>query len=270
MKGSSKVKPSWMIILVLVVFLAWVPEVIGQNQKSGGPARLSEYSGDVQLFASSGEKLKIQRGLVVEPGSVVVTGEKSYAFITWGADYCLWVDEQTELTLAQGTWRQDPPSLWSRLRLTVGRVWVDLVRKANDLIEFSVETPTVSAGVRGTAFRVEQLPSGECEVSVKRGVVEVVSGDYSAEVKEHQYIFFTAIGQTEGPKSWSPRIRNQWEERGPGGQPGPGPQDPGGLQKSQPPASPASQDSGSKGLGSGPSQAAQSSSGSSGRMESKS
>ena len=61
------------------------------------------------------------------------------------------------------------------LRLLVGRVWVHVAEALSRLRNFSVETPSAIAGVRGTIFMVEVGVTGKSVVSVYEGVVSVAS-----------------------------------------------------------------------------------------------
>jgi hypothetical protein len=58
-------------------------------------------------------------------------------------------------------------------RLDLGVVFVNLKRKLPARSRLELETPAITAAVRGTAYRVEVKPDGETRLEVEHGVVSV-------------------------------------------------------------------------------------------------
>ncbi len=69
----------------------------------------------------------------------------------------------------------------SAFRLDIGKIWIRVLRVLSQQDKFLINTPTATAGVRGTMFAVEVTADGSTEISVYEGQVTVASD--SGEVK---------------------------------------------------------------------------------------
>lgn len=103
------------------------------------------------------------------------------------------------------------------LRVLAGSLWTDVAPRANPS-DFKVTTPDLTAGVRGTRFRVEVVPGKGSVVSVDDGEVEVTSlkAPVSAVVTKYQAVMVNVSGQItdilntdplESQRSW-----DQWAQ----------------------------------------------------------
>lgn len=70
-----------------------------------------------------------------------------------------------------------------RIRLDLGRVWVHVMKQAESLFRYEIETPSVVAGARGTVFSVSTTPQ-DSRVSVWEGRVEVRQRSQPAQVAD--------------------------------------------------------------------------------------
>lgn len=191
--------------------------VLGTALKAGpslGEAQVAAVSGDVSFFDPEGLAFEVDLEDILPIGTIIVTGSKSFVELIWGETGWVRIDENSRVQLADSPDITSETTLAARLKLTLGRIWVDLVRKADQLINFEVETPTVTAGVRGTAFSVEQWETGACQVAVLRGLVEVSREKTSYNVAEEQQIYYDPAGKTVGVQGWDDRLRRNWQMLG--------------------------------------------------------
>lgn len=63
----------------------------------------------------------------------------------------------------------------SVFKLDLGRVWIRVLKVLSQKSKFDVQTPTATAGVRGTVFSVAVAPDGKTSVSVREGEVALRS-----------------------------------------------------------------------------------------------
>jgi len=138
---------------------------------------LDDWQGTVQLEAESG-KVYVKQGnleyqlvketLELKEGDGVKTDAASEASISIGDGAVLRLAENTEITISQA----DMASMWEQqvnVKVSDGKIWFRILKLFNDQSKWEVETPSVVATVRGTAFSIgtEGLFVGESQVAVK-------------------------------------------------------------------------------------------------------
>lgn len=148
--------------------------VVGSAQAASPNARIVKAKGTVEILgAPTGTWVAAALPAAVPPGSAVRTGPKSKAVIELdGAEVTLY-----ETSLLRIPAVPAPASTASNpLRhpwLDSGRALFDVTPR-KDRLPFSVQTPTVVAGVKGTVFEVSSTGAEEA-VYVWHGLVEVTS-----------------------------------------------------------------------------------------------
>ena len=118
----------------------------------------------------------VAAGLALLPGDQVWTGSDGWVEIDFGNEVRVRVDPRTRVEIVAGVFPlsggpvdQEKPTL----KLYLGDVWASVVSLISRFTNFSIETPTAIAGVRGTLFRVSVDVLGKTTVSVNDGIVAV-------------------------------------------------------------------------------------------------
>lgn len=120
----------------------------------------------------------VKPGLLLFRGDQIWTGEDSWIEVEFEQTARVRVAPSSRVEVVTGLLREVDPETGEQLptlRLWVGRVWVHVAEALSRLRNFSVETPSAIAGVRGTLFAVDVGVTGRTIVSVREGVVAVAS-----------------------------------------------------------------------------------------------
>ncbi len=146
--------------------------------------RVSDVVGPVEIKGPGGSSFKAITGdASVQSGTVVRTGPKASAVLSWADGTRMKADADTELTIEKCRMNKRKKATTSLFSLNVGKIWVDVVGVLSSESKFEISTPTVTAGVRGTTFSVEVAPTGETNVFVHEGTVAVAGGGPPIAVK---------------------------------------------------------------------------------------
>lgn len=153
----------------VILFLA-----VGSAQAASPSARIVSAKGTVQILAApSGVWIAAASRASVPPGSAVRTGPKSKAVIELdGAEVTLYETSLLRIP-AVATPASTSTNTLRNPWLDRGRALFDVTPR-KDRAPFSVHTPTVVAGVKGTVFEVSSTGTEEA-VYVWDGLVEVTS-----------------------------------------------------------------------------------------------
>lgn len=120
----------------------------------------------------------VKAGLLLFRGDQIWTGEDSWIEVEFEETARVRVGPSSRVEVVTGLLREVDPETGRELptmRLWVGRIWVHVAEALSRLRNFSVETPSAIAGVRGTLFAVDVGVTGKTIVSVREGVVAVSS-----------------------------------------------------------------------------------------------
>ena len=151
-------------IAALLITLA-ITGVFGQN------GIISELTGDVELkHAGSQNFVPASAGAVVAPNTIISTGFRSSAVITIGSSV-ITVNPLTRLTLAEI--RSSGSTENVNVNLQAGRVRVDVNPPAGTRANFTVQSPSSTASVRGTSF---EMDSGNIIVDKGKVILSGTSG----------------------------------------------------------------------------------------------
>ncbi|MDY6788662.1 MAG: FecR family protein [Candidatus Nanohaloarchaea archaeon] len=187
------------ILIVVVVLLIAAPIFIYVHYFTGpNPAVLKDYSGDVEV---NGEKPK--KGQSLSQGDQV-SSEKGEATLVFFGNSILRLDKNTQISIK----KLEADTSTVGIKQKKGRTWSRAVRKIKapytgvlgGVEEYSVDTPTAVATVRGTSFSAVKD-----KVSVVKGTVTMVKGDLEEQVSN-------ATAVTEDGMEVKSLERNQWIE----------------------------------------------------------
>jgi hypothetical protein len=142
-------------------------------------AKVTEVKGDVVavLPPKLGRKETVERplkvGSLVLAGTTVKTGKASFVVLHWVDEVEMRIGPNTQLKVTRSSFNRATKALDALFRLDLGVVFVNLKRKLPARSRLELETPAITAAVRGTAYRVEVKPDGETRLEVEHGVVSV-------------------------------------------------------------------------------------------------
>jgi hypothetical protein len=142
-------------------------------------AKVTEVKGDVVavLPPKLGRKETVERplkvGSLVLAGTTVKTGEDSFVILHWVDEVEMRIGPNTQLKVTRSSFNRATKALDALFRLDLGVVFVNLKRKLPARSRLELETPAITAAVRGTAYRVEVKPDGETRLEVEHGFVSV-------------------------------------------------------------------------------------------------
>lgn len=158
-------------------------------------AFVSSYSGAVAVANSAGNTLSLTGELNAGDIISVGTGSKALLHISDGSELSLGsTTSETKLALSTLVYNDDH-NLASKvsLLLSLGEVWVEaphLRTETDSVSDFSIQTDSALAAVRGTVFGVSRDTAGKTNISLAAGKLEVAKIDMSA----YLYNFTTVDG----------------------------------------------------------------------------
>jgi hypothetical protein len=103
----------------------------------------------------------------------VKTGKDSFVILHWVDEVEMRIGPNTQLKVTRSSFNRATKALDALFRLDLGVVFVNLKRKLPARSRLELETPAITAAVRGTAYRVEVKPDGETRLEVEHGFVSV-------------------------------------------------------------------------------------------------
>ncbi len=159
---------------ILLTGLAVLVPTLAQAQMSEGTIKVFSARGTVNLVnTETGATKPLERGMEFSDGMQVVTGEKSSALLLFSNGAAVTVSEnstfevsefvQAEFDPSQGTFMrltEDPSQSKTELYLDGGTV-AGQVKRLQEGSTYNVNTPTASAGIRGTDYVVTVTQSGD-------------------------------------------------------------------------------------------------------------
>jgi hypothetical protein len=159
-----------------------------------GQAYIKEFTGKVEIKATeTGPWMTVTAGTPVSRDTIISTGFKSTAIVNLGNSTLL-IRPLTRLSLAEIQNAQGNETV--RVTLQTGRVHADVAAPLGGQTEFTVQSPMVTASVRGTSFDFDGL-----NLSVNQGRVHVTGSDNSAVYvgAGHRSSSNPKTGRTAGP-----------------------------------------------------------------------
>ena len=128
-----------------------------------GTARLKKETIDRVIL--SGERIEVPFTLITEAGSLVRIQFPDKSEIR--------VRENSTLLIDAGSYVKESGELKVHVKLSIGRIWSNIIGLVTPESSWEVETSNVVATVRGTAFDVEARPDGSTLITGSEHTVEL-------------------------------------------------------------------------------------------------
>ncbi len=140
-------------------------------------ALIDQLEGEAQVKrAGTGQVVEARLGLPVKTGDEIVTSTNSRLRLHWADGTTMRIGPNSKVVIKKSRFNTASKKSESLFSLHVGSVFASLRRKLSEGSFFTISTPSVVAGVRGTQFAVLSQGKGPCTVSVWEGKVRVRSG----------------------------------------------------------------------------------------------
>jgi len=143
-------------------------------------ARVSDLSGTVSVIRKGEEDAQpLGERRLVQAGEQLSTDAEGRCTLNWIDGTRIRMEPRSELTVQKCQVHRGAEE--SAFRLDIGKIWIRVLRVLSQQDKFLINTPTATAGVRGTMFAMAVAADGSTEISVYEGQV-TVAGD-SGEVQ---------------------------------------------------------------------------------------
>ena len=188
------------VIFLLAIAAGQVQQVVPLPV---GTASIAEWKGDVVIHSSTGTTVDANRGLVLEPESVIDTGKGSILLNLQDGSQVL-VKPKSRVVLKSPT-----ADRGYFLELLFGKVVATIRKRLSDTPSFRMGTPTAVITVRGTRFEVDVTKEKRTYVEVYEGIVEVAGLRLGSRPILLQPGFSTRVESNrdpDQPRSW----RDAW------------------------------------------------------------
>ncbi|MBI5804804.1 FecR domain-containing protein [candidate division TA06 bacterium] len=193
------------IIAAIILSLPYLLAPGAGSQELKPTAVLSLYTGQAFVW-QQGRLAEAELGQALQPGDSVRTGKGSLAEIGFADGTSIRLGEKTSLYI------QRADSTDRSFKLFLGKLWTK-VAKLSLKSQFTVETPTAVAGVRGTVFKVEIQPDSGTRVAVEEGLVEVSGPGRRGRMLRLAALrqSFMRKGLDPSESGFDPQKENRWE-----------------------------------------------------------
>lgn len=204
---TIRYKRTALMMLIVFSFAA------GQNPQPTslpvGSATVAELKGAVSFRSPQGSDLTGQRGMVLDPDSVIETVKGSVLLDLQDGSQVL-VKPHSRVVLRAPS---EGKGYW--LELLIGKIFAKVQKRLGSTPSFRMGTPTAVITVRGTRFSVEVTKKNRTVVDVFEGLVEVAGLAEGSRPVLIRPGFGTRVEQDRAPEE--PReMENPGEGMGPG------------------------------------------------------
>ncbi|HKX28179.1 MAG TPA: FecR family protein [Blastocatellia bacterium] len=164
---------SYLYLLVMTASCLFLTRIELQAQSGNFEARVNKVTGDVQWFSQTRPSVfGIKLNDLLSPGDTIQTGRTGQVVITLTDGSQVTILPGSRVTLKD---YRTAHSIRELLEITLGRIRVKIRHVGNQPNPYLLNSPTASIAVRGTEFLVDVQQSGETQVKVLEGLVEVTS-----------------------------------------------------------------------------------------------
>ena len=153
-------------IAALLAVLAIATLGAGSNAHAQDSWRISKSSGDVSIMTEGFQPVALAAGMTLQPGNSIRTGQNGRVLLTRGNETIL-ISANSAISFPKNG-KQNAMS--TTILQQAGSILLEVEKSA--INHFEVETPHLSAVVKGTRFHVT-MSGNETRVGVFRGQVEV-------------------------------------------------------------------------------------------------
>lgn len=119
----------------------------------------------------------LKPGMLVLAGTTIRTGPNGRVRLRWVDEVEMRIGPNTQLKVTRASYDRATKALDALFRLNLGTVFVSLKRRLPAQSRLELQTPAITAAVRGTAFEVTVHPDGVTQLTVAHGVVAVRFAD---------------------------------------------------------------------------------------------
>jgi hypothetical protein len=162
-------------IAALLTVLASILLGVGSNAHAQDLWRISKSSGEVSIMTEGFQPVALTAGMNLQPGSSIRTGQNGRVLLMRGNETVL-ISANSAISFPKSS---RPNGMSTTILQQAGSILLEVEKRA--INHFEVETPHLSAVVKGTRFHVT-MSGNETRVGVFRGQVEVtdfVSGQHA-------------------------------------------------------------------------------------------
>lgn len=164
---------TFVLRLTLVMSLSLLVTISARAQAQSVRAYVRGLKGSAQIKPNSKSPASdLKLNTQVEPGNMIETGHHSRVVIHLTDRSRITILPDSKVLLKNFQFANSAREL---LEILVGRVNVKIRHDLGKPNPYSLSSPSASIAVRGTEFVVDVLPSGETQVIVREGLVEVWS-----------------------------------------------------------------------------------------------
>jgi hypothetical protein len=153
-------------IAALLTILASVLLGVGSNAHAQDLWRISKSSGEVSIMTEGFQPVALTTGMNLQPGSSIRTGQNGRVLLMRGNETVL-ISANSAISFPKSS---TPNGMSTTILQQAGSILLEVEKRA--INHFEVETPHLSAVVKGTRFHVT-MSGNETRVGVFRGQVEV-------------------------------------------------------------------------------------------------
>jgi hypothetical protein len=153
-------------IVALLTVVASVLLGMGSTAHAQDAWRISKSSGDVSIMTEGFQPVALTAGMSLQPGSSIRTGQNGRVLLMRGNETIL-ISANSAISFPKSS---KPNGLSTTILQQAGSILLEVEKRA--INHFEVETPHLSAVVKGTRFQVT-MSGNDTRVGVFRGQVEV-------------------------------------------------------------------------------------------------
>lgn len=154
----------FVIILVFLSFQFIMAQSLGV---------LNSLVGEVKVFSAQHKTWGAGRlNQELYQNDKVKTAVESRAEINLANNGIIRIDENSEILLSPQNRAKD-----QKVQLASGKIWANMKKIISQKRKFEIQTPTATASIRGTVFRVDEASDSSADVLVYNGKVDVGPSD---------------------------------------------------------------------------------------------
>jgi len=184
-------------IIIFLLLVGFIPGPLYGAGEDSFSATLTDYDGEVFIQKPDEEEwLPVEKDMPLEEKDRIKTGSFSFAEILIDDGSLVTIEQNSKITISELSADVETKKIKSNIFLTVGRLISHITAIMHRESRYSVHTPTLVAGVRGTEFVVETTDSDKTDIGVFEGQVTVGGIDYDGRLIKGSEVLVPAGKQT--------------------------------------------------------------------------
>jgi hypothetical protein len=187
-------KPLTLAFLILFTSIIIVCLPLSAEDDSEAVGTVTYIQGNCLIKSEYGDYTDAAQGQTVESMDTIKTLEHSEAEITLYDENLIKITEDTEVSIDA---LQLQENRYTNIGLLFGSIKLYVKRFVKDTEVLSVNTATVTAGVRGTEFDVSIREDGEVLINVEEGEIETEFDGIKHTIKKGNASVFSMVGPRE-------------------------------------------------------------------------